>query len=265
MTDENSSTATQHYRRFRDILGATASGARFADYKWGNLPVSLSPIWMPYALMFDEFSREIANSINQLVSYSHRLKAWSEVVREFDEQQKLEALNEFIEPIATTALNLPFVIRSRFIFAIAHLAHQAKRATEGPAWKDDFPLDKEIGFGSADKYGGDWKSYVRLKRSLENISSKKYQEATNDFRNKYNHRFSPRVLVGFTGLVTRIVGKAGQVSYQFGEQPPLSLDVAAELLNQQCETCFDAFSRFKAFIAELEQAIRAYPPSKTQQ
>lgn len=244
------------YDKFREKLASTPAEGTLVNYGWGNFPSSISPLWMAYGFMFQEFSREAANSINQLVNYTHRLKVWQEILKSLNEDQIFEVLNEFIEAMATTSLNLPYVIRSRLIFTATHLAHQANRALEGETWKDDLPLDKEIFFSTADKYCNRWNSYKDLKRKLERISAKDYQDATLDFRHKYNHRFSPRVAVGYILSVTRSVDPTtGRLSYGFGETPPLSLDLIVSLLNVQCTRCYDAFQTYKLFIQEHEAAL----------
>ena len=152
------------YRQYRAALADVPAGP-VVDYGWSNLPKRLNVIWMPYSQMLDEFTREIAKSINQLSDYASRLRAWSGIVAPLTDQEKLDLTHEFIEPIATLAMNLPFVVRSRFIFAAAHLCHQASRSMDA-AWRDDFPLDKEIQFDAADRYGAAWRNYGRFKIKL---------------------------------------------------------------------------------------------------
>jgi hypothetical protein len=171
------------YRQYLAV-SATPSKGKVMPYDWGGLPKSLSISWMGYRLMFDEFSREIANSINQLTDYAHRLKTWSAVISSMTDQEKVNAAREFIDPLAVVGLTLPDVIRSRFIFAVAHLCHQANRALDGKKWRDDFPLDHEIYFPAADKYGARWRAYKSLKPRLEKINNKRYQTATCEFRHR---------------------------------------------------------------------------------
>jgi hypothetical protein len=139
------------------------------------------------------------------------------------DQEQLDLTHEFIEPIATLAVNLPFVIRSRFIFAAAHLCHQANRSQDGIHWRDDFPLNHEIQFDAADRYGAPWRSYGRFKLKLERITDKTFQEATRDFRNAYNHRFSSRFVIGMTQTVTRQIDpqtKQIHTAHDNGQTPP---------------------------------------------
>lgn len=228
-------------------------------YQWGALPSRLSALWMPYSEMFQEFSRELANILNELTRYTHQLAAWRDVVAKLDEKGKLSIAVEFVNPLATIALNLPYVIRSRFIFAAAHLSHQAARALATTGWKDDeLPLDQEINFAQADTAGKPWKTYRKLKPQLERIGNRAYQGKTLDFRNTYNHRFAPNIVLGQASMVTRCIDpKAKQVSYSFRCIPPLTLELVVELLEQQCSHCYEAFEGFQKLVREHERAIAA--------
>lgn len=248
----------ERYRQYRRALKATPFKGRYMEYKWGALPERLYVTWMPYGHMFEEFARELANAVNALTNYTHQLAAWRDVLAPLSLQKQMDAAVEFVDPVATVALNLPYVIRSRFILATAHLCHQAQRGRLGRAWKDDFPLDGDIWFEAADKHGKSWKRYGKLKTCLERIAAKDYQSATYDFRNAYNHRFSPRVVVGMTQVVTRHVDKtSGSVSYSFGSTPALTLPKVVDALEQQSLYCYRAFEAFQKLVREHEAVIKS--------
>lgn len=263
------------YSKYRSAHAEIPLQGKYADYDWGNLPDPLQVPWWAYGEMFQEFSRDLANSVNQLVKYVHRLKAWSAVINGLDDASKLEVLLEFIDPVAIVTLNLPYAIQSRFIFATAHLAHQANITKDGNAWKDDLPLDREITFKTAEKYAAQWKSYETLRRTLKEISADDYKKATCDYRNKYNHRISPRIEIGLTGMDTRskikngrIVGATGiimskisdqeTIQYAFGATPPLRIEQIITALEEQCVRCHAAFEAFKALVQEHEAYIREH-------
>ena len=244
------------YSEYEKILQVEKFDNKFAENNWGTFPAKISIEWMPYCWMFEEFSREIVNSLNQLVGYSHRLKIWKVILDTKQEKAKIEIIYEFVEPISTLALNLPYVIRSRFIFATAHLCHQANRVIEGVEWKDDLPFDKAIYFEQADKYGQRWSLYNKLKTSLEETNSKKYCRDTKDFRNTYNHRFSPHVESGITNIVIRQVDSCTNcVSYDFGGTQPLPLGYVIEQLNQQYARFHKSLDAFKALVQEHSKTI----------
>lgn len=248
--------STYRYRQYRAALKAAPFKGKLMPYGWGELPQTLPFEWMAYAEMFKEFSRELANTVNDLTRYTHQLAAWCDVVDKLDDDGKFNVAHEFVDPLATIALNLPYVIRSRFIFAAAHLSHQAGRTKAHNGWKDDLALDDEIYFSQAEMVGGPWKKWTKLKTKLERIGDKTYKAKTKNFRNTYNHRFSPRVVFGQTNMVTRKVNATTkQVSYGFGGTEPLTLKLVVELLEEQCQTCYKAFESFQKLVQEQEKAI----------
>jgi hypothetical protein len=181
------------------------------------------------------------------------------VTASMTDQEKLDATHEFIDPIATAGLTLPYVIRSRFIFASVHLSHKANRSRTGMSWKDDFPLDHEIYFNSADKYGAEWERYNDFKRHIEKIGGNDYKEQTRDFRNAYNHRFSSRFVIGITQILTREVDtQTKRVSYSFGGLPALSLDLVVGAMTEQYQRGLAAFDAFQELVREHEASIAAY-------
>ncbi|MEI9418097.1 hypothetical protein [Mesorhizobium sp. Cs1321R2N1] len=91
---------------------------------------------MAYGTMLQEFSAEIANEINALINYTHDLAAWDEVMKPLSEQRRFDVLVEFVRPIITLALGMPYAIRARFLFATVHLCHQVNQL------KGDYMVDK---------------------------------------------------------------------------------------------------------------------------
>lgn len=248
--------SSYRYRQYRSALKALPPMGQLMPYNWGTLPQTLSIDWIAYSDMFNEFSRELANIINSLTRYTRQLAAWRDVVVKLDNKGRHDVALEFVDPVATIALNLPYVIRSRFIFASAHLSHQAARAKLLKAWKDDLPLDDEIYFAQAEAAGRPWRNWPKLKTKLERIGDKQYQTATKNFRNTYNHRFSPRIVLGHTNFVTRQVDPATKhVRYGFGVNSPLTLEVVVALIEAQCDHCYGAFEAFQKLVTEQEQEV----------
>jgi hypothetical protein len=254
MTQQNIVRA-ELYRRYLAALPGAPFEGQITPYKWGQLPKSLSPMWLPYDQMFQEFSIEIANALNQLTKHVHRLRAWDSVLLSISDDEAMEALDEFIEPIATVALSLPYAVRSRFIFAVAHLCHQANRAWPGFQWVDDLPSDREIGFKEAERAGRPWSAYPRCRDAFERIFKGEFETETLHFRHAYNHRFAPRVLIGISGFITRKRNPTGGMQYVFGYTEPLQLKRIADALATQCNHCYAAFEAFQGLVREHETAI----------
>jgi hypothetical protein len=170
----------------------------------------------------------------------------------------MAATHEFIDTLATSAVTLPYVVKSRFGFAAAHLCHQANILKDPKHWVDDLPLDGDIFPHTADKYGKLWKGYKKLKKAQDRIGAKDFQDATRNFRNTYNHRFSPRFVIGMTQMVTRHVDKAtGRVCYGFGGCDPLDLVLVTTQLEREQQLFYAAFEAFQEMVREHESAIAA--------
>jgi hypothetical protein len=245
------------YRRYRSALRTIPFDGPFMPYDWTRLPNPLSGVWIPYAEMLREFTYELANSINDLTHSVRRLRAWAKVVPTLTDNQKGHACHEFIDELATLAVNLPYVIRDRFIFAAAHLCHQAHITCDGSSWADDLPRDRKIKMKHADARGSRWENYPKLKQNLDCMAAEGYSARTHDFRNSYNHRFSPRFVIGITQMVKReeVDKESGRIYYGLGGIEALQLDQVIILLTAERATACSAFEAFQELIHEQSEAI----------
>jgi len=259
MTDhfsrDRSARLVTFFESYRTALDATPVGGTFMPYRWWTLPGPLDAAWMAYDQMLGEFATELANIINQLTNHVHRLRAWDEVLAGLDDHGRHEASHEFIDTLGTVGLGLPYAIKSRFAFAVGHLSHQANQAADGKDWKDDFPT-RNLYLNDIEPYAAQWRRYRAFKLKLEPLASRKFKLASDDFRNRYNHGFSSRFVVGMTSTVTRQV-KDGRVSYAFGGTDPLSIAEVATLLEVELDHCYRAFAAFQALVEEQIAAILA--------
>lgn len=251
------------YRAYIEASLANKFDGRIMPYSWSVLPDPISGHWLAFSSMLDEFSRELANTINDLTNNTHRLSAWANVVEALSDHEKLEATHEFISTLATHTVMMPYVIKSRFAFSAAHLCHQANFAKDPKGWKDDFPLDDTVHLNTTDRFGRVWRKYNRFKLRVESIHGKNFRDATRDFRHAYNHRFSPRFVIGMTNLVSREIDpKTSAVRYAIGGLGPLDLARVAALLKTEQEKCYCAFDAFQALVAEMTTAVAEYERSR---
>lgn len=242
--------------KYCNIKSTLTFNIQIASHDWVTLNRSLPVRWFPYGQFLWEHSRELSNSINEFRYQIGALMAWNKVVNELDQETKVRVIAEFVGPIATAALMMPYVIRSRFIYSASHLCHQANRLKHD-SWKDDLPVNEEIYFGIADRYGKHWSGYSNFKCALEKIANKRHREETNDFRNKFNHRYSPRIEVGLTELVSRYIGNDGTVSYALGSSEPLKLKKIVPLLVDQHGYCLRAHEKYVALVDEQIDLIHS--------
>lgn len=232
-----------------------ANPDKIAEYHWYE-SLNKFPMWMAYMFMLDEHSIGISNSINAFLRYIDNLEAWGVVIKEMDDDNKNEIIVEFIVPIATLAINKPYVIRSRFIYSAVHLCHQSN-LTKGVKWSSDLPIEDKICFNDADKYCLKWERYNKLKQALEKISNEKFNNETMFFRNKYNHRYALGIELGMTEFVKRIP-QDGALRYSIGYTNPLKIEQLIPTLTKQHEYCLNALKAYQELVNEQISAIKSH-------
>ncbi len=267
---KQSDTCIRLYTKFRAAYDAAGDGgARFVPYDWRNLRGSLSVTWMPYVQMLDEYSNELANSINALAICIRRLRAWATIVASLTYDEKLEATTEFIDFLGTVALGLPYTIKSRFAYSAAHLCHQANRTKDLIGWKDEFPRNKQgrplslddpekgaaAYLNDIDPICAPWSQFRAFKSKVEAIAGASFKARSYNFRHAYNHRFSPHFVIGISDLVSRTTTDTGTVQYSLGGNSPLNIGEVADLLQAEHDLCYDGFIAFQALVREHEAAI----------
>jgi hypothetical protein len=82
---------------------------------------------------------------------------------------------------------------------------------------------------------------------------------TNNYRNKYHHRFPPQELAGHSGFVRREIDKTKtkqSVTYLFGELPPTDLsNLGSELLDEFVRG-LSVLDQFKLLVTEQIEVIK---------
>lgn len=229
-TRQQSEEAIRLYTAYRYVLDHSERDRRLMPYRWWTLPDPISGAWMPYVSMLDDYASELANIINDPTHDVQRLRAWARVTTSLTDEEKLAASHEFIDTLGTVALGRPYAIKSRFAFAAGHLCHQANMAKDMANWRDEFPNERALYLNHIEPLCASWRKYRAFKRRVEPIAGTAFKDATEDFRNAYNHRFSARFLIGMSAMVTRIVRDDGRIRYGIGGSEPLNLDQVADLI-----------------------------------
>lgn len=242
------------YKKFLEVRYREKGPGELANYKWYKLPNTLPIVLMAYSQMLSEHSQELSNSINKLYHYIVNLSSWEKVISIIDEDFKYELLFEHIDPFATLALNSIYAIRSKFIFSVAQLCHQANMIKCRGYWKDDLPNDEKICFEHANIVGKHWKEYKKLKLCIKKVGNKRFNETTKYFRNKYNHRYSPEIEFGHTEFIRRKIEEGG-VSYRIGYTEPLSLALLIPVLTKQYQLILYVYDQYKKLIYEQIKTI----------
>lgn len=243
------------FAKYRVAFVAKSEPRNLAPYRHFGLRDSIPILWAAYHEMVQDHATGAANELNHFSHHIAQLAAWSEVLPDYEIQDQLVLLMEFVTPIATTATNLPYAIRARLVYSAAHLSHQANLITDSSYSESALPPDDKISYKSLKKVAVSWKSFTAFSSSLLALCDKEYERGTFEFRTKYNHRQPPRFEHGHTGTVTRDFCKDGRVSYGFGYTEPLKLPVLLPLLRAQHDAGRKAFDLYSELVREQLCAI----------
>lgn len=243
------------YSLFRSALRQVPLSGELITYDWPILPKKIRGQWIVYFEMLDDHSRELANIMNQFLTDIDKLTAWDKVLLEYGEEDRFYIVHEFVGPLCTSCLNLPYVIRSRFIFSVTHLSHHANLTLFCKEWKDDLPPDEEIYSSTMDKVATNWPTYKQLKLSMERLADKKHQAEVNHYRHKYHHRYPSHIEFGFSEMVKRSINQAGRVSYAIGYTHPLQIGQVTSSLKDQHAAAVRCYKCYQKLVNEQLERI----------
>jgi hypothetical protein len=227
---------------------------------YGHIAVQNSiPIgWAPFHEMLKDQATHLANDINAFGHHIGQLEAWAQVLPEYGIDDQLGLLMEFVSATAITAVGAPYALRSRLIYSISHLSHQANRNTRCDWPESKLPADADINYKTMVAMADNWTVFPALLTQINALFSESYNDGTGDFRHKYNHRFPPHFQFGISQTVSRTrVKHSGQTTYGFGFVEPLQLDKLTPVLRQQHTVALSAFEQYSELAREQLRAIYA--------
>jgi hypothetical protein len=221
----------------RRSLGQLYRQARYADFvDRGRYQGSA----MPVALIAGEHIVAATNTINRFNYDLHSITAWSKVFDSIIEDEKMQALFEFVFSIASDSLSAPYSIKQLFIRSIYEISHQTNRFHD-TNWKDA-SLQKQTNFDDAQRVAKRFVSWPALCSALSLLNDENFTTASDNYRNRLNHGFPPRIEVGHAIAVQRDPDAAS--SYLIRHAPPLLIADLIPLLGAQYDAalnCFDAY------------------------
>lgn len=242
----------------RDQLYETSTEFELAPY--GHIETRNSN---PFNLAaYHELLREhLQNLANEINAFGHRigqLEAWSKVLSHHEPLDQLTLSIELVDSIALSAVQTPYALRFRFIFAASQLSHQANKATDSSWGESRLPNDRGINYCVMKRCVERWRTGQSLINSLSGLSDSAYSDATCNFRNLYNHSAPPGLVHCFSGLVSRKRdSETGTTSYRFGASPPLELSHLASTLSVQHGHAIASFDALSAVVKEQLAAVYA--------
>lgn len=229
---------------------------KYLPYKEYEIPSSYASggSWMVFHLMASDFIRELLNEINQFCSILRNLAAWEEVLKNYSENMKFNILIEILDPILITALNTPYAIKNRFIYASVMLLHETaillNRNVKCIKFSEENITLKTLKDFKCLFNKQEWKSVSPFLDRVNRIHSKQYRKNTKDFRHKYHHRLPPKIEIGLPSSVTCTANEMS-IKYIVGGEVPLSISKILSSLQLEHESCIKAFKSFWLLLGGL--------------
>lgn len=194
-----------------------------------------------------DFTRELVNCFNQFAYWLARVAIWEKVLTEYSEDDADALRYEFTKLQLDHCLHFPYQFKSKIVFCATQLCY-----TRGIAQKlisrEEIVQDDKIDLRALSKVATRWPSGEALVSSLQKVDSKEYREQTRYYRNKSQHRHSPRLDFGHITDIVREFPEGALVSYSFGESPPIMTTDVLPALAVEAEKLRAAFFAYRSLI-----------------
>ena len=232
-----------------------------------------------HTMLRDEL-REITNILNHWHGHLLRWHAWNKVLTGYSEDEAWDLRREFLEALAHHSLLSPSAARDTLTFVATNSIHQLRLSFES-GYQDHLVGDpakagKRSQLTRAKKeqrlehIASPWSEGLQLVAAIRSIDDRSYRDATWDYRNRSSHAIGPRLALGHTQAVTRLVRQATElkeqadgrfmavpvpgkmaVSYAIGGTPPLDMELSRKLNLEQYLRAREGYAIYLNLLVEL--------------
>src|SRR3954452_20780520 len=141
--DEDPKRLVEMYTRLLEERGETtlAPTADYPDFmaRYSYPPISIAFYWMAHGEVL-----ATVNRVNAFWRHIHSLAAWNIILPSLNEDDRYNAIFEFVRPTADQCLTAPYSIKSMLTTSVCHLSHHTRLFSEknfNVQLKDDRYLD----------------------------------------------------------------------------------------------------------------------------
>jgi hypothetical protein len=229
--------------------------------------------------------RELTNTVNHWHDSLKRWHAWNIVISKHNEDDAWVLRREFLEALAHECLLRPSSVRDMLTAVATSALHQVRLTLEHgyPDMLEGDPATpngrgkhltrrkKESRLASIASVWAEAKPFLEAIRKLDDSA---YRSQTLDYRNLNSHAIGPRLGIGHTRTVTRLVVQATKlteigegrfkevaipnkmtVSYGFGGTPPLNLEEARRINVQQFSSARSCYLLYRKLLEKVANDI----------
>jgi hypothetical protein len=233
------------FQKARHCLGTLYSQARYDDFLDRG---RYQGIALPVPVIAQEHMLEAANTLNRLNYDLHSITASSKVFELITDAEKMQAVFEFLFPIVSHSLSAPYSLKQMFIKSTYQISHHTSRFWDSN--RDPRSFKERVNFRDAGKLARRFASWPTLSAALSVLNNDNFTEASDDYRNRFNHGFPRRIEFGHTTTVQ--TEPPGSFSYVWRNAPPFLIGDLIPLLSAQYNVALTAYKAYIELIKEQE-------------
>lgn len=203
---------------------------------------------MPAVWLAEGQVMSAGNAVNRFGDYVMRLIAWNQVLRSASEDDKIDAMIEFMSPLADHCLGAPYSIKQMLIKSVCKLSYST-RAFHERGFKGKLPRNG-FNFPDAQRLAGVYSTWNGLSTAFAELDTADYRKQSGDYRNQLNHGFPRDIEHGHLLDVEIESNPAGHVGFIMKDLPPLRLEALIPLLSDQHAAAHQCYNRYVDLVKE---------------
>lgn len=245
--------AVELYLQWRDVQDELEPKPAVAKY---TSFLDDAAIWLSvndFAINAKQQLQDMANFVNEFAFNYQKLRAWERILPALSDQERLDVLIEFVDPIVYLCVGAPAALKGRFHYSIEATSHLANehRVT---GWTYS-PPPTHSSFAAARSQAELWESWPNLRDCLGVLNNREFKKHVDEFRDHFHHG-NPR-LVEFGEKLMAWRDVHGRV---VGVEPAISLATLVKALAPQQSASVAAYDAYVALVAEQHSSMMANNP-----
>lgn len=235
------------YTQFREVR-RSLSELPLANY-WDS-DAGGRGLRLPHTEAAIDRRRELANAINGYWRELRSAQAWHEVYLPLDAEERVEVLLDHLWSHAAACVDLPYILRGRFIEAVCVLS-----ATVGSSLgRQHSETPEHFSMKEAKRLADSWTSWRALASELSNLGGKEFTAAVGNLRNDRHHGAPDGIELGMR-LHAKVSQSEGRNRVSIFIRQPVALAAILAAAEAEYHRSLRCLSAFDALVAEQDSAV----------
>jgi hypothetical protein len=190
----------------------------------------------------EDYPRLAANRVNMFSRDLLGLKAWQQILPEYDSLEQYYLQHEFVYSLLEHALLEPAAIRNQVIYSLTTLA-TVLDASENSL---EIPDEDKIKLSTLEAWSSHWPGYESLHKCVLTLNTRAFVNATRNFRNRHAHTLA----ADFHGIVPipKVRRDNDGVTTTWAHESALQTDTLLDILTHQHQAAVGLVYEMRSFI-----------------